>query len=258
MVDQWSDLTDTDIAIIAVSFSICVLYHVFYFYEFFKRPYHINLGVNLSSRKNWVLIMMTDKAREITAVQTLRNGIMTCTFLATSASLIAFWAFTNGINASSPVVKVQYLVFGGCFVLSFLNMMFATRGFFHVSFLVAAKTLDPELEDALKKSMVRKKVKRNLFPKYGEKPLEASELGEELHDIQSVGDKELSNKVDKWTAKHVPVVVRLLKRSTVHFTAGLRFYYLAIPLAMWIISPWALLPGAIFIVLLMYYADHWV
>jgi uncharacterized membrane protein len=202
--------------------------------------------------------MMTDKAREITAVQTLRNGIMTCTFMATSASLIAFWAFTNGISASSPVVKVQYLVFGGCFVLSFLNMMFATRGFFHVSFLVASKTLDPELEDALKKSMVRKKVKRNLFPKSGEQ-LEASEQARELNEVQSVDDnKELSNKVDKWTAKHVPVVVRLLKRSTIHFTAGLRFYYLAIPLAMWLISPWALLTGAIFIVMLMYYADHWV
>jgi len=218
--------------------------------------------------------MMTDKSREITAVQTLRNGIMTTTFFATSASVIAFWAFsqatttnTNGqtglnffgsIGSLNPqmgftVRQIQFLILGASFVLAFLNMMFATRGFFHVSFLIAAKSLDPEMEEALKYTSVKRKVKRQLFTK---KPVQDLEM-ESVQPPDEIKDNAALNaKIDKWTARHVPHVVTLLRRSTIHFTLGLRFYYLSIPLATWIVGTWPLLGGTIFILCVMYYSDH--
>jgi len=216
----------------------------------------LNIGVNLNARKKWVLLMMTDKSREITAIQTIRNAIMTTTFFATSASLMAFWAFNTGMNEHSLYTKTQYLLLGGSLVISFLNMMFSTRGFFHVSFLICSKSLDPEIEAALKESTVRRKVKRRLFPKMSGPDVAEGGAAQDV-DLFSE-NRVISEKLDKWTAKHVPSVVRLLRRSTIHFTAGVRFYYLAIPVAMWIISPWGLLIGSVSNVLLMYYSDRWV
>jgi len=233
-------------------------YQIYFIAAFLRKPTGFNLGVNLRSRDKWVLLMMTDKSREITAVQTLRNGIMTTTFFATSASLIAFWSFSQAISVDSnpgglSFRQVQFLFLGGAFALAFLNMSFAARGFFHVSFLIASKSLDPQVEEALKYTAITRKIKRNLFSK---KPVKDLELGAIQPPAKIKDDKALNDKIDKWTARHIPSVVRLLRRSTIHFTLGMRFYYVAIPLAMWIIGSWPLFGGTIFIILLMYYADH--
>src|SRR5689334_7247735 len=42
--------------------------------------------------------MMTDKSRDIIAVQTLRNAIMTASFFATSASFIGFWSLDHAVD----------------------------------------------------------------------------------------------------------------------------------------------------------------
>jgi len=229
-----------EISLWSVSFSLLALYHVYFVIHYLKEPESFNLGVNLKSRQRWALIMMTDKSREITAVQTLRNGIMTTTFLATAAYVIGFYIFNILINQTdrTNLETVQFAILGVDFMSTFINMLVATRGYFHCSFLIVSKSLDPEIEA--------------MFYENNEKK---SDSKMEMGDLESTS-KSKESLIDKWTMKHVPPVVKLLSRSSLHFTIGVRFLYLAIPLALWIFSPWAFLISSLLMVILMYYLDH--
>jgi len=225
-----------EICLWCISFGLLFLYHVYFVVHYWIKPESFNLGINLKSRQRWALIMMTDKSREITAVQTLRNGIMTTTFLATASYVIGFYIFNLLINQNqeTSLKTVQFAILGVDFMATFINMLVATRGYFHCSFLMVSKSLDPELEVLFCDTKKEGKI--------------------ELGDL-STKEVEISI-IDKWTMKHVRPVVKLLSRSSLHFTIGIRFLYLAVPLALWIFSPWALLTGSTLMVVLMYYLDH--
>jgi len=230
-------MTDViEISLWCISFGLLMMYHIYFVVHYRIHPESFNLGINLKSRQRWALIMMTDKTREITAVQTLRNGIMTTTFLATASYVIGFYIFNVLINGDqkSTLEMIQFAILGADFMATFVNMLVATRGYFHCSFLMVSKSLDPELEVIF----------------YSNKKEDEIDMGD-------LSPKQLEiAKVDKWTMKHVPPVVKLLSRSSLHFSIGIRFLYLAVPLALWIFSPWALLVGSTIMVILMYYLDH--
>jgi len=98
---------------------------------------------------------MSDKSREILAVQTIRNAIMTTTFFATSSSVIGFFAINESISVqnNAPFQSFQYALLGTCFLVCFINMAYATRGYFHASFLVVIKSIDPHLEELFEGSI---------------------------------------------------------------------------------------------------------
>ena len=48
----------------------------------------------------------------------------------------------------------------------------------------------------------------------------------------------------------------LLVRATVHFFLGLRTYYVAFPIAMWLVGPWPLLASSFVVLATLAYQDH--
>jgi len=234
--------------------------------QLFVNPTVFNLGVNLVAKKRWTEMIMSDKSREILAVQTIRNAIMTTTFFATSSSVIGFFAINLAISAqsSAPFQAFQYALLGCCFLVCFINMAYATRGYFHASFLVVIKSIDPHLEDLFEGSIryavpATAKFKRqySFRESSGKSDVEAETQGNEMEPRGSIQvDKEKLEKFDRWVADYINPVVKLLNRSTIHFTIGLRFFYLALPLGLWILNSIGLLVGSVLIVLIMYYSDH--
>jgi uncharacterized membrane protein len=58
------------------------------------------------------------------------------------------------------------------------------------------------------------------------------------------------------TEIEVEDVVKILDRGGIHYTLGLRGYYLAIPLALWLFGPIWLMGGTIFLVISLYRLDR--
>lgn len=121
--------------------------------------------------------MMADKSRfestfphfprEILAVQVLRNGIMTSTFFASTASVIGFYILglalkevflflllIQKVDDNHKTRAVQYGILASCFLASFLNMAYSARNNYHASFLVTSKPLDSSLANQIQLEMV--------------------------------------------------------------------------------------------------------
>lgn len=159
---------------------------------------------------------------------------------------------------------MKYLVVSVIFFLVFINMAFSVRGLMHVSFTIGAKSLDKDLETRLENAIQNSRAKKRLNMKeYVEDGGVALERNPnklvELRDLDSNSvnpiEKE-DEKLNKMALKYLPASQKLLDRATIHFTIGLRFFYLAIPIGFWLLGPWPLLISTLVMVLIMYYADH--
>ncbi len=75
-------------ALTAVAFVILLGYQVLILVEVKRRPMSTSLGFNSRARDLWVRAVIRDR-RDILAVQTLRNGTMAATFLASTAVVLA-------------------------------------------------------------------------------------------------------------------------------------------------------------------------
>lgn len=51
-------------------------------------------------------------------------------------------------------------------------------------------------------------------------------------------------------------VIQILDRGGTHYTLGMRGYYLAIPLALWLIGPLWLLAGTLLLITILYRLDR--
>lgn len=76
-------ITSLDIALWSISAAIIIIYHFYYIIHAKINPANFNVGVNLEARKKWLAEVMTTKGKEIVGVQTLRNGMMASSALAT-------------------------------------------------------------------------------------------------------------------------------------------------------------------------------
>lgn len=80
-------VTGVDIALWSISAAILIIYHLYFVIHAKKNPALFNIGVNLEARKKWLAEVMTTKGKEIVGVQTLRNGMMASSALATGKQI---------------------------------------------------------------------------------------------------------------------------------------------------------------------------
>lgn len=71
----------------AVSFLILAVYHIQWLYRIYHKPMTTAVGITQHLRGHWVESIMADQ-RDILAVQTLRNWVMAASFLASTSILI--------------------------------------------------------------------------------------------------------------------------------------------------------------------------
>jgi len=202
-----------EIALIGSAFAALAAYHWRLWALNRSSPETTAMGRHRLVRHAWARMIQTG-GREILVVQTLRNWIMSSTFLASTAILFALGllgaAFTtdklsqlaHGLNffgnQGGQLLLLKALLLVVDFLAGFFNFSLAIRAFIHAGFAI------------------------NLPDKQG--------LG---HDV---GAKEL-------------------ERGALHYTLGMRSYYLAIPLSLWFFGPVWMFAGTVLLVLVLYRVD---
>lgn len=138
------------ISLIAISF-VFIAYHVILIWLVMKRPLMTTQGQNHQVRKYWVGLCLEEQ-KDILAVQTLRNSLMSSSLLATTAltlsTLIAAFFIKGGDDASklaemSQNISDKFTVDHKLFVmiilftLSFFSYMQSVRITSHASTMMA-------------------------------------------------------------------------------------------------------------------------
>jgi uncharacterized membrane protein len=57
-------------------------------------------------------------------------------------------------------------------------------------------------------------------------------------------------------AEKVQVAVGFMNKATVHYSYGIKFFFLVVPVAFWIFSPYALLAGSIMLLVYFLWSDR--
>jgi uncharacterized membrane protein len=79
-----------DIIAVAISVTLMLGYHAYFVYSYIRKPHQVVAGWTTKVRTQWVVEILKKKSGDILAVQTLRNWILSATFLATVSMFVSF------------------------------------------------------------------------------------------------------------------------------------------------------------------------
>jgi len=147
------DLFSNDLIAFLASSAILVAYHLFLRYKMRRNPAYTVQGVNMLARTAWVENIMASKgAKDVMAVQTLRNAIMGPTFLASTAALLIVGTLTlsgqgdkltetwHALNVfgsrHTELWQAKVLLMLLNFMIAFFSFSMAIRLFIHVGFMI--------------------------------------------------------------------------------------------------------------------------
>ncbi|OVA19307.1 Protein of unknown function DUF599 [Macleaya cordata] len=78
-----------DLTMVSLGFLATIVYHAWLWHKVRTQPYSTIIGTNVAGRRLWVLAIMKDNDKKnILAVQTIRNAIMSSTLMATTSILL--------------------------------------------------------------------------------------------------------------------------------------------------------------------------
>jgi len=206
----------TEIWLMLASVALLIGYHLWFLRELRLRPEHTTIGSARALRAAWVADVMTNR-RDILAVQTMRNWVMTTSFLASTAALIAIGLLTFVMSTDGVTNLIHRLNFAGTrsqdlltiklaliivnYFLTFFNLSLAMRHYNYAVFLIGM-SLGADPEPA----------------------------------------------IDRAT-RHV-------QSGAMRYTAGMRGFYLSVPLMLWLFGPVWLLVGSAAATLALWRHDH--
>lgn len=207
-----------DIYAIGISVALLVLYYLFLMLHARRDPEFTIHAINQKARLLWVQDVMRNRAKDVMAVQTLRNYVMAATFKASSAillilgtltlsgqaeSLARTWHVLNVAGSPAPewwIVKIMCLLLA--LIVAFFSFAMTIRVLNHVVFLV---TLPPD----------------------------------ETHDALAP---------DR--------VAQRLNQAGTFYSIGMRAFFLTVPLVFWLFGPLFLVVSTMGIVVVFYYLDR--
>lgn len=187
---------------------LLVLYHVYLYRKMRSDPLCTSMGLARRSRALWVQTIMKGN-KDILAVQTLRNWTMAATFLASTAILIGLGIFNLAVTADKQG-ELSLLVnhFGSDHPGLWLGKLILLGADFLFTFFNFMLAVRYYNHTGFMINL----------------PADAS------------------------TEISIEDVVVILDRGGTHYTLGMRGYYLAIPLALWLFGPLWLLAGTLVLV----------
>lgn len=206
----------SEIVFPALTFVVLTSYHLYWLYQVRRFPYRTYLGVTRHLRHMWVESIMTHQ-RDILSVQTLRNVIMGSSFLASTAMLI-------GLGLLSLIFKPDYraeIPFDFTLIFSKMHMLFMVKIMVlvvHFFFAFFSFTLAIRYFNQVN-FMINVPVECDpqLNPAY---------------------------------------VAHTLDLGMNHYTWGMRAYYLATVVALWIFGPLWMFLGSLVLIYILYRLDH--
>jgi uncharacterized membrane protein len=205
----------TEGGLVGASVTILVVYHWWLWHRNRRTPRSTAMGRHQLARSAWIA-MVHDGSRDILVVQTLRNFITSATFLASTSVLFAFGL----LGAAFTSDKLSKFSHG----LNYLGNQDAELWLFKalilfVNFMAVFFNF----------SLAIRAFTHSGF---------AINLPDEL--AAQVGDR-IGNSE--------------LQRGALHFTLGMRGYYLAIPMALWFFGPAWMFLGTLLLVLILWRVD---
>lgn len=204
-----------EVLFVCLSVTIIAAYHGYLYTKVHRHPLKTAIGITNHARQMWVREVREDK-RDILAIQTMRNQVMSATFLASTAILISLGllgaAFHPGTFNEVSHALYQFgtkteglwmfklMLLGILFFYTFLNFTLALRYYNHFGFMI---------------------------------------------NTYEQNDSTVSAKT----------VTQVLNHGALHYTIGMRGYYLSVPLALWLFDPIWMLAGSIAMVITLYHLD---
>jgi uncharacterized membrane protein len=206
-----------EIYLLASSITLLTVYHLYLIWMIKHHPLRTDLGINSCARGAWVRNMMR-RAPDVLVIQTLRNSLMSASFLASTAILLVagLLSFTltnknnlenfdhvlNVLSNGHPHVALsRLLLLVLTFFFAFFNFVLAVRYYSHAGFLLNAAN------------------------------------NEDGHALPE------------------QFMIASLKRGAFHFTLGMRAFLFSLPFGLWLLGPVWLLLGSILLVLVLWKID---
>ena len=208
-----------DLAAFILSAGMVAGYHLVLAMVVRKNPFYTVHSANVIARRAWVEHVMSEPSRDVMAVQTLRNSIMTATFFASTAVLLMMGTLTLISQSAHITESWHVLAFSGAdypelwiakvlllllaFILAFFSFSMVLRLLNHVLFMVnvpAPKRVHPALQP------------------------------------EKVAER--------------------LNRAGFFYTVGMRAYYISVPLVFWLFGPLFLLVASAILVAVLYRLDR--
>jgi uncharacterized membrane protein len=217
-IEQWINQFGSDMAAFALSFGFVMLYYVWLGAKVKVNPTYTIHGVNQLARALWVANVMRNPAKDIMAVQTLRNFIMGASLMASTATLLIIGTLTlsgqpesiskswhvlnvGGTHAAELwIVKVLCLL--ADFIFAFFAFVMSVRLVNHVVFMINAPAVDAH------------------------------------HNLTPIA------------------VANRLNRAGNMFAAGMRAFFFAVPLVFWLFGPVFLVVATLGLVVALVYVDR--
>lgn len=206
-----------DIAAYGFSFVLIGSYHLYLRSRLRRDRSYTIQSVNNDARSAWVDNVMSEKGREVLAVQTLRNSTMAATFLASTSILLimgvlnlmrtgsqdsVLHSLQSGLIGNDGLEEVKLLVLLSTFFTAFFSFSLAVRLYNHVGYLINSCNSRQQFCPT---------------PEY---------------------------------------VSRLLNRSGSYYSYGMRAYYLSVPLVFGLFSPYFMMLTSIVLVVVLYHIDR--
>jgi uncharacterized membrane protein len=145
------DAYGLDLACFVLSVLLLLLYHVYLAYKTKGNPAYTVQAVNRIARTAWVETIMSEKGKDVLAVQTLRNSTMAATFLASTSVLFIIgvlslsgqgdklentWHALNAGSKHSELWLAKLLLLLLDLFVAFFSFSMAIRVFNHVGYLI--------------------------------------------------------------------------------------------------------------------------
>jgi uncharacterized membrane protein len=209
-------ISRAEISFAVTSLITLVAYHIYLVYMVRTKPLKTSIGLTNRLRRRWVETVIEEK-RDILAVQTLRNWVMAASFLASTAILLAIGILSVAFRSEKLSAIAQ--------AVNLVGSQSETLWFVKLLLL----TID-------------------FFFAFFNFSLAIRYYNHAGFMINVPRDR------DSLVSPEYTALV--LEHGTLHYTVGMRGYYLAIPFALWLFGPTWLLIGTIVLVAVLRKLDY--
>lgn len=195
---------------------LVIAYHRYLYNKVRRYPLTTAIGITNHARQMWVKEVRKDK-RDILAVQTLRNQMMAATFLASTAIIISLGSFSAAFRPGTFIEVSHTLNLFGTKTESLWMFKLMLLGIlFFYTFFNFTLALRYYNHSGF------------------------------MINTYEQNDATVSDEA----------VTQILNHGALHYTIGMRGFYLSIPLALWLFGPIWMLSGSVVMVVILYHLDR--
>ena len=211
-----SIISPQEIMLVVLTAVVIIIYHTHLVKKIRRDPLTTAVGITNHARQMWVKGVIRDR-RDIMAVQTLRNQVMAATFLASTAILISLGSFSAAFRPG---------VFDGIsHGLNLLGTKTETLWMFKLMLLGIL-----------------------FFITFFNFTLAIRYYNHAGFMINTFEQSDATVSAE--------AVTQVINHGALHYTIGMRGFYLSVPLALWLFGPVWMLAGSLVLVTVLYRLDR--